>query len=58
MPIDSAPEYSEGYCTPVIPGPTGSTAYLGSVGATLTIRRPRPSPTGYPVRLILMESPF
>ncbi len=37
VPIDAAPEYSEGYCTPVILGPTGSTAYFQGIGVTLTI---------------------
>ncbi len=58
IPIESAPEYSEGRCTPLIIGSTatGSTAYFGSLGAPLVV--PSFLLTTYQNFLILLENPF
>lgn len=54
IPIESAPEYSEGSCTPLIPGPSGSTAYFGSLGTPLTI--PSTGPIAAQPALVLIEN--
>lgn len=56
IPIESAPEYQEGNCTPLVLGSSGTTAALGAMGIPLVV--PPAIQTTYGFALILMESPF
>lgn len=49
IPIESAPDYNEGYCTPVSPG---TIAYLGSVGEAFTPPTQGPGSTGLGLMLV------
>lgn len=53
VPLESAPEYSEGYCTPYTPGAVN---YLGKLGATVNMPTPANITWPSPFALILMEN--